>query len=174
MYWTDGLSWHQFVMAASVTNGKAQHILAYCMIWSALEVSSRHNFLSINWNLHWDSLCLLNWEEIMFCFQLLLPFMYCTHRKTVLPQHSVFFILAGLARAKSIPSQTYSSEVVTLVPSSWCFAWSYRLFFWSRYLVLAYVKSSGVFWEKPSLSELNELNQVTVVTVVSRGINTCE
>lgn len=114
MYWTDGLSWHQFVMAASVTNGKAQHILAYCMIWSALEVSSRHNFLSINWNLHWDSLCLLNWEEIMFCFQLLLSFMYCTHRKTVLPQHSVFFILAGLARAKSIPSQTYSSEVVTL------------------------------------------------------------
>ncbi|POI18741.1 hypothetical protein CIB84_017514, partial [Bambusicola thoracicus] len=34
--------------------------------------------------------------------------------KAVLSQHSVFFILAGLARAKSIPSQTYSSEVVTL------------------------------------------------------------
>uniref|UniRef100_A0A8C9G5Q8 Cyclin dependent kinase 15 n=1 Tax=Pavo cristatus TaxID=9049 RepID=A0A8C9G5Q8_PAVCR len=53
-------------------------------------------------------------NKIMFCFQLLLSFMYCTHRKTILSQYSVFFILAGLARAKSIPSQTYSSEVVTL------------------------------------------------------------
>uniref|UniRef100_A0A8C2TZD0 Cyclin dependent kinase 15 n=1 Tax=Coturnix japonica TaxID=93934 RepID=A0A8C2TZD0_COTJA len=51
------------------------------------------------------------YNKIMFCFRLLLSFLY---KKTVLSQHSVFFILAGLARAKSIPSQTYSSEVVTL------------------------------------------------------------
>lgn len=50
----------------------------------------------------------------MFCFQLLFSFICCTGGKTVLSQHSVFFILAGLARAKSIPNQTYSSEVVTL------------------------------------------------------------
>lgn len=110
--WTEGLSWHQFVMAASVTNGKAQHNIAYFLIWSAPEVSSIHNFFwSIDCNLHWNCLCLLNWEKIMFCFRLLLSFLY---KKTVLSQHSVFFILAGLARAKSIPSQTYSSEVVTL------------------------------------------------------------
>lgn len=43
--------------------------------------------------------------------------MHCTGRRTFLTQHFLLVFwgfFAGLARAQSIPRQTYSSEVVTL------------------------------------------------------------
>lgn len=55
-------------------------------------------------------------EKLMSCCQLLSS-MHCTGRRTVLTQQFCWFVgvfFAGLARAQSIPRQTYSSEVVTL------------------------------------------------------------
>lgn len=106
-------------------------------------------FFFIACKLRWGCLCLMDQEKnnVLFPIIIIIYVLYRWKDCTVTAL-SIFYFGRPCSCQVHPQSDILLWSGDNLVLSSWSFAWSYRLLFWSRYLVLTNAKASGVSWEK--------------------------